>query len=264
MHEANRLELGEEERMSAESDEPLSRLELAYTPLGDYLRQVDPAEDAVLSFVEVEAVIGRALPAPARSKPYWWQSIPRQPQSRAWLRADRRAEADLAAETVTFVWEMFVRNNPLERIQHIRANWLGYARTSLSVPPRGARDPHAELGWWEPHQVYLLHLPASGQFKVGLTRLGSKRLATVGGANALVVDRITMANRWAALVVEHHVLELVWDAWKQPDRFAAGDKGETERWNDWLVPPPLSVVRDSLVEDRTLPGWDVTVMRSGT
>ncbi|WP_194384365.1 DUF7662 domain-containing protein [Microbacterium luteum] len=250
--------------MSSTTDVSLSRLEQVYSPLGDYLRSVSSNEDAVLSFAEVESLIGRSLPQQARSKLMWWQSVPRQPQSRAWLRADRRADADLTAETVTFVFEVFVRNNPLERIQRIRANWLGYARTSLSIPPRDAHDPHVELGWWEPHEVYLLHLPASSQFKVGLTRIGSKRLAAVGGARAHVVDRITMANRWAALVVEHHVLELAWDAWEQPDRFATGDKGETERWNDWLVPPPLSVVRDSLVDHRALPGWDVTVIRSGS
>lgn len=250
--------------MVSEPNDSLSRLELIYTSLGDYLRGVDPAEDAVLSFADIETLIGRPLPEQARSKPYWWQSIPRQPQSRAWLRADRRADADLTAQTVTFVCEVFVRNNPVERIQRIRSDWLGYARTCLTYPPRSVGDSHVDLGWWEPHQVYLLHLPRLGQFKVGFTRVGSKRVVAVGGVTATVIDRMTLANRWAALVVEHHVLELAWDAWEQPDRFAAGDKGETERWNDWLVPPPLSVVCDSLAEDRALLGWDVTVMRSGS
>lgn len=248
--------------MSSEPNEPLSRLELVYTPLGDYLRGVSPEEDAVLSFAEVEALIARALPTQARSKPLWWESIPRQPQSRAWLRADRRAVADLSAETVTFVWKVFVRNNPIERIQLIRSYWLGYARNCLANPPRGVDDPHVDLGWWEPHQVYLLHLPARGQYKVGLTRVGSRRTAAVGGVAARAVDQLTFANRWAALVVEHHVLDLAWDAWERPDRFATGDKGETERWNDWLVPPPLSVIRDSLESDIHLPGWDVTIFRS--
>lgn len=248
--------------MSEEPMEPLSRLELVYTPLGDYLRRVDPAEDAVLSFGEVEALIGRPLPAQARSKPEWWESMPRQPQSRAWLRADRRAIADLSAETVTFVWEVFVRNNPIERIQTIRSYWLGFARTCLTNPPTDAHDFHAELGWWEPHQTYLLHLPRLRKIKVGLARIGSKRIAAVGGAAATVVDYMTLANRWAALVIEHHVLELAWDAWEQPDRFASGDKGETERWSDWLVPPPLSSILDSLDDDTSLPGWDVSVYRS--
>lgn len=250
--------------MSAVTETPLSRLEQIYTPLGDYLRSVSSAEDAALSFVEVESLIGRTLPPQARSKPMWWQSVPKQPQSRAWLRADRRADADLMAETVTFVFDVFTRNNQLERIQRIRADWLGYARKCLSMPPRDAQGPHVDLGWWEPHETYLLHLPVHRQFKVGLARLGSKRVAPVGGANARVVDRLTMANRWAALAVEHHVLELAWDAWERPDRFATGDKGETERWNDWLVPPPLSVVCDSLVEDRQSLGWDVSIFRSSS
>jgi len=57
------------------------------------------------------------------------------------------------------------------------------------------------------------------------------------------------------------VLELVWEAWERPDRFATGDKGETERWRDWLVPPPLIVVSESLASDRDLPGWEVSVFR---
>lgn len=248
--------------MSEEPQEPLSRLELVYTPLGDYLRRVDPAKDAVLSFSEIEAMIGRLLPEQARTKPGWWGSIPRQPQSRAWLRADRRASADLSAEIVTFVSEVFVRNNPIERIQSIRSYWLAYARTCLQNPPCDADDFHARLGWWEPHQTYLLHLPRMKKFKVGLARIGTKRISAVGGATATLVDRMTLANRWAALVIEHHVLELAWDAWEQPDRFASGDQGETERWSDWLSPPPLSTIRDSLVEDLQLPGWNMSVSRS--
>ncbi|OJU43098.1 MAG: hypothetical protein BGN98_04855 [Microbacterium sp. 69-7] len=185
--------------MSSHASGEISRLERVYTPLGDYLRGIAHDQDAALSFADVEALIGRDLPPQARSRMMWWASIPRQPQSRAWLRADRRAEVDQSAESVTFVWEVFTRDNPLERIQSIRSSWLGYARTSLSYPPRDANDPHAELGWWEPHEVYLLHLPSTGQFKVGLTRVNSTRMASVGGANAQVVDRITMANRWAAL-----------------------------------------------------------------
>lgn len=247
--------------MSEATEASLSRLEQVYAPLGDYLRSVSSDEDAALSFAAVELLIGRPLPPRAHSNLMWWGSVPKQPQSRAWLRADRRAEVDLTAATVTFVFEVFERNNPLERIQRMRADWLEYARTCLSMPPRDAQGPHVDLGWWEPHETYLLQLPAHRQFKVGLARLGSKRLHSVGGAHARIVDRLTTANRWAALVVEHHVLELAWDAWERPDRFATGDRGETERRNDWLVPPPLSVVCDSLHPYRTLPGWGTSVFR---
>lgn len=248
--------------MSSEGNEQLSPRELIYAPLGAYLRGVSSAEDAVLSFADVEELIGRTLPAQARTRAEWWQSIPRQPQSRAWLRADRRAEVSLADETVTFVWEVFVRNNQIERIQRMRADWLGYARSCLARPPAQLDDPHVERGWWEPHQVYLLHLPRLGKFKVGLTRTDSKRVASVGGASAELIDSCLCANRWAALVIEHHVLDLAWDAWERPDRFATGDRGETERWNDWLIPPPLSVICDSLDDDTQLPGWDVSIFRS--
>lgn len=244
--------------MSSENEEPLSRPERVYSPLGDYLRTVSAEEDAVLSFVDVEALIGRSLPPAARANEAWWGSIPRQPQSRAWLRADRRASVDLTAETVTFVFEVFSRGLDLEQLKRTRSYWLAHARDALvDIDYYG----NAERGWWEPHVVYLIHYPAESVFKVGLTRVGTNRISKLTGSRGRLVDQLSVANRWAALVVEHHVLELVWDAWKPPARFASGERGETEQWADWLVPPPLSAVCDSLVEDRQAPGWDVSVYR---
>lgn len=236
----------------------LTRQEQVYAPLTDYLRGVDPGESAEMSFAGLEETISRTLPPQARQNETWWESTTKRPQSRAWLRADRRAIVDLRTEVVTFAFEVFTRGQSLVDLQRMRTYWLAYARRQLEDVNCLTNVEH---GWWEPHEVYLLHLPASQQFKVGLTRLGSKRLAAVGGSSARVVDRFTLANRWAALVLEHHVLELGWEAWEPPDRFATGDKGETERWSDWLVPPPLSVVCDSLSEDRRAPGWATSVFR---
>ncbi|MCT9001689.1 hypothetical protein [Microbacterium memoriense] len=243
--------------MSVEQ-EVLTRSEQVYSPLGNYLRTVSPREDAAMSFSEVEEVISRPLPRQARQNVSWWDSVPKKPQSRAWLRADRRASVDLSTETVTFIFAVFQRGWSVEQLKRMRSDWLTFARGELADPRRLS---HVELGWWEPHHVYLLHYPADAAYKVGITRVDSTRIAKLTGSRGRLVDRLEVANRWAALVVESHVLELVWDAWKQPDRFATGDQGETERWSDWLVPPPLSVVRDSLTEDQKSPGWEMSVFR---
>lgn len=241
-----------------DTSELLTRQEQRYSPLSEYLRAVSPDQRAVMSFAEIEKVIGSPLPERAFENVDWWRPIPRSPQGRAWLRADRRADVNLSAETVTFVFEVFKRGQSLDELKLMRDYWLAFARRELAAP---GDFSNAERGWWEPHLVYRIHFAAEATFKVGLTRIGSTRVHSLAGRRGHLVDSIEVANRWAALVVEHHVLELVWDAWKRPDRFATGDQGETERWSDWLVPPPLSVVCDSLTEDRRAPGWEMSVFR---
>lgn len=236
----------------------LTRQEQRYSPLSDYLSGVSPDQCAVMSFAEIEKVIGCPLPTHALENVDWWRPIPKTPQGRSWLRADRRADVDLRAETVAFVFEVFKRGQSLDELKLMRDYWLAFARRELAAP---GNFSNVERGWWEPHLVYLIHFAAEATFKVGLTRIGSTRVHRLAGRRGQLVDSIEVANRWAALVVEHHVLELIWDAWKRPDRFATGDQGETERWSDWLVPPPLSVVRDSLTEDQQSPGWELSVFR---
>lgn len=102
--------------------------ERVYAPLTDYLRAVDPNDNPVMSFHEIEQVIGARLPLKAREDVGWWWSVPRTPHGRAWLRADRRAEADLREKTTTFVSEVFNRGRSLEDLKRMRADWLGSAR----------------------------------------------------------------------------------------------------------------------------------------
>jgi hypothetical protein len=61
----------------------------------------------VMSFTEIEAVIGAPLPPSARKREEWWSNSPSgHSQARAWRRANYRAsKVNLAGQTVTFVLE---------------------------------------------------------------------------------------------------------------------------------------------------------------
>lgn len=243
---------------------PIARSERPYVPLTDYLAAIADDEDAVLSFDDITDLIGRELPIQARSDDAWWGSNPRHPYSVAWLRVDRRAHVDLDGETVTFSHEIFTRNNGLEVIKSQRLKWANYARACLDhedVP--GASNPHVPNGYWEPHHVYVLHLAREGMFKVGISRIGANRIADLSEPGVVLVDRIELANQWAAKILEFNVLELAWEAWVRPHRFSNGRKGETERWLDWLKPPVLSDFVDAL-DERHLPCWNVSVYRESS
>jgi hypothetical protein len=57
----------------------------------------------VLTFEQIEALLGFALPAPARTGREWWTDIEdTERHCAAWTGAGRTAAPNLAAETVTF------------------------------------------------------------------------------------------------------------------------------------------------------------------
>jgi hypothetical protein len=59
----------------------------------------------VLTFAEIEDLLGWALPAAARARTEWWQNDAdgeHSPQSLAWTQASRTATARLLAQTVIF------------------------------------------------------------------------------------------------------------------------------------------------------------------
>ncbi|GEC75866.1 hypothetical protein MLI01_20110 [Microbacterium maritypicum] len=76
-----------------------------------------------------------------------------------------------------------------------------------------------------------------------------------------IVERVEVANQWAAKVVEFEMLQRVLTAWERPHRFAH-QGGESERWSDWLEPPKLTEVVETLIEDRKRPAWGVSAYRS--
>lgn len=74
-----------------------------YQPLLEYLQRQGEAE-VMLSFGDIEGILGDRLPTSARTQRGWWSNRSRGAlQSTAWRSADYLVKAlDLAAETVTF------------------------------------------------------------------------------------------------------------------------------------------------------------------
>jgi hypothetical protein len=72
------------------------------------------ANRVVLTFGEIEDLLGFALPDPARSQTEWWGSspdpmAPRSSQSASWMLASRTATVNLVAQSVVFDRETAVR-----------------------------------------------------------------------------------------------------------------------------------------------------------
>ena len=74
-----------------------------YAPLAAYLA-AQSGETAVLSFAEIETLIGARLPRTAR-RPGWWSNSPESfPHARTWLASGWRVQTvNLAWRTVTFI-----------------------------------------------------------------------------------------------------------------------------------------------------------------
>ena len=63
------------------------------------------ADRVVLTFSEIESVVGFSLPAAAFVDPAWWRTgttDERTPQSDAWISAERSAKVNMSARNVLF------------------------------------------------------------------------------------------------------------------------------------------------------------------
>ena len=76
-----------------------------YAPLHEYLEN-RYADSVVLSFGQIEDLLGSALPDTARARPEWWTSTDsaaaKSSCSDAWILAGRTATPNLLARTVLF------------------------------------------------------------------------------------------------------------------------------------------------------------------
>ena len=73
-----------------------------YGPLYTYLER-RYASVVVLTFEQIESLLGFSLPAPARTQREWWTGIVQtQPHCAAWTGAGRTAAPNLAASIITF------------------------------------------------------------------------------------------------------------------------------------------------------------------
>lgn len=73
-----------------------------YEPLTRFLSGRRPGE-VVLTFRELEAILGRSLPPSARKHQAWWANTTSHSHAEAWLRLDwKTSKVDLPSERVTF------------------------------------------------------------------------------------------------------------------------------------------------------------------
>ena len=91
---------------SAEADESAPRglgMSRAYMSLHQYL-DARFANIVVMTFGEIEDLLGFALPVSARRDPRWWagDDLSNAAHSNAWLLAKRTATPNLPAQTVVF------------------------------------------------------------------------------------------------------------------------------------------------------------------
>jgi hypothetical protein len=84
-------------------DRSVSRVPAEYLSLYTYLER-RYASIVVLTFEQMEALLGFALPASAFTEREWWTDgrVRTNRYSEAWMRAGRTAMPNLAARTVTF------------------------------------------------------------------------------------------------------------------------------------------------------------------
>ena len=60
------------------------------------------ASVVVLTFEQIESLLGFALPTPAKTEREWWTTVEAQRHSAAWTEAGRTAAPNLGAGIVTF------------------------------------------------------------------------------------------------------------------------------------------------------------------
>ena len=78
------------------------RVRDGYLPLYTYLEH-RYASSVVLTFEQIESLVGFALPAAARQEPGWWGNVDGRPRDdEAWTAAKRSATPNLLARHVTF------------------------------------------------------------------------------------------------------------------------------------------------------------------
>jgi hypothetical protein len=82
---------------------PAPHIPAEYLSLYTYLEH-RYASTVVLTFEQMEALLGFALPAPAWTEPEWWTraAVPTDWHSAAWTGAGRTATPNLAARVVAF------------------------------------------------------------------------------------------------------------------------------------------------------------------
>ncbi|GAB3614703.1 hypothetical protein [Humibacter ginsengisoli] len=239
----------------------LARGSERYRALNDWLLSCSQGELSI-PLSEIEDMVGFQLPSRAWSDPTWWYSAPRNTWARSWLLADRAASLDVAESRVTFKPERYSPVLDHARADDQRKRTIGWAREQLSEDSSLWAE-HVKLGWWEPHTVYVLHKNNEPIYKVGITnsRTDRRTREQTAKGRASLVETTEVPNKWAAVLVEGRVLELTEQARRHADPFTYFN-GQTEHWDDSLVPPELSPIVAELAADGSLRYWSSSLDRN--
>lgn len=109
-----------------------------------------------------------------------------------------------------------------------RAKRRRRALLDLVAPDHQVRQ---SAGPSRPYEVYLIHFPEEGCFKVGLTHSESHRISHFSRHGGILVDRVAVDCKALAEIIEADVLELTADWHRLGDRKRPGS-GYTEMWSD--------------------------------
>ena len=121
---------------------------------------------------------------------------------------------------------------PVEPLARLRGGWLARRTSAVRRLHSGLIQLSVDDAWWRPHEVYLIHFPDERRYKIGLTLVGSQRIAHLTATRpSVVVDRIVVGSRFVAEMIEVDVLTAIqpWHELGDPHRKRGG---YTEMWSD--------------------------------
>ena len=181
-------------------------------------------EDAfVLTLDDLDELVDGGLPAEARTGQRWWSNGMRK----RWELRGWNAHLELSLNAVRFT-----RSAPAPALGELRKIWMlrrHAAITTLTSPSPRTRERRA--GAWDEHNVYQLHFPDAGLFKVGLTHARTVRVRRFLRGGGILVDQFAVANLYLAQIVEADALSAV-EPWHQLASRSLPGSGYTEMWAD--------------------------------
>ena len=194
--------------------------------LRDYLRAHPASQSVTLSLEHLHQLLHPTVPAAQRMSTGWWRQTVR---SRWWSYATEGFVAAIDIEQREVLFKRLAAPAPsLTELRVARARRRRRALLDLMSPHHPADFNLVRL---RPHDVYLIHFPTEGCFKVGLTHSTSHRINQFSRHGGIVVDRVTVDNKFLAEIIEVDVLALTEDWHRLGDRERPG-KGYTEMWSD--------------------------------
>lgn len=97
-------------------------------------------------------------------------------------------------------------------------------------------------------------------YKVGISRIDANRIGELSERGVTLVDRIQLANQWAAESSEFTVLEMAAEAWVRP-RLLDGARVRRNAGSGETVLRPRSANSWRPSKKRSLPCWNATTYR---